>query len=292
MNLQSLILLVLKISIALNVFALGLDATLADATHLFRNPRELGRVFLSMNVVMPALAVALVLTFNLHPAVKIALVALSVSPVPPIFPKKALKSGGTDDYTVGLLVAAALLAIVVIPIAMEIFQWISGVPLQMSAGSVAVLVFATVLAPLLAGIVLRAVAPALAERGAKPIGSVATVLLLLSLVPVLFGSIRTILSLVGDGTLLSFAGFALVGYFVGHWLGGPEPENRPVLALATASRHPGIAVAIAQANFPEQKLAMPAILLYLLVSGIVVGIAAKFKKTGNVPTEAKKRMAA
>jgi BASS family bile acid:Na+ symporter len=291
MNLQSLILLVLKISIALNVFALGLEATLADATHLFRHPRELGRVFLSMNVVMPALALTLVLTFNLHPAVKIALVALAVSPVPPIFPKKALKSGGKGDYTVGLLVATALLAIVVIPITMEIFERISGVPLQMLPGSVAVLVFATILAPLLAGMALRAVAPAFAERVVKPLGILATVLLLMSFLPVLFASMRTILTLVGDGTLLSFAGFALVGYFVGHWLGGPEPENRPVLALATASRHPGIAVAIAHANFPEQKLAMPAILLYLLVSGIVLGVASKLHKKAT-PKAAEKHVAA
>jgi BASS family bile acid:Na+ symporter len=291
MNLQSLILLVLKISIALNVFALGLDATLADATHLFRHPRDLGRVFLSMNVVMPALALALVMTFNLHPAVKIALVALSVSPVPPIFPKKALKGGGKGDYTVGLLVATALLAIMVIPITMDIFQRIAGVPLQMPARSVAVLVFTTVLAPLLAGIALRAVAPSLAERSVKPIGILATVLLLLSLLPVLFGSIRTILSLVGNGALVCFAGFALVGYFVGHWLGGPEFENRSVLALATASRHPGIAAAIAHANFPEQKLAVPAIVLYLLVSGIVVGVASKLNK-GSGPKAVEKRIAA
>jgi BASS family bile acid:Na+ symporter len=292
MNLQSLILFVLKISITLNVLALGLEATLADATYLFRHPLELVRVFLSMNVVMPALALALVLTFNLHPAVKIALVALAVSPVPPFFPKKALKTGGKGDYSVGLLVATALLAIVVIPITMTIFERIGGVPLQMPARSVAALVFTTVLAPLLAGIALRAVAPAFAERTAKPIGILATALLVLSVLPVVFGSIRTILSLVGDGTLLSFAGFALVGYLVGHCLGGPEPENRSVLALATASRHPAIAVAIAHANFPQQKLAVPAIVLYLLVSGIVTGVASTLKKEGSTPKAAEKHMAA
>src|SRR6266851_5716958 len=118
MDLQSLILLVLKISIVLSVFALGLKATFADATYLFRHPGKLVRAFLSMNVLMPVLALAMVLTFKLHPAVKVALVALSVSPVPPIFPKKALKTGGRDDYSIGLLVATAVLAIIVIPIAM------------------------------------------------------------------------------------------------------------------------------------------------------------------------------
>jgi bile acid:Na+ symporter, BASS family len=292
MNLEALILLVLKISIVLSVFALGLKATFADATYFFRHPIEMGRAFLSMNVLMPLLAVVLALAFNLHPAVKIALVALSVSPVPPFFPKKAVKVGGKDDYSVGLLVATAVLAIVVIPFSMEIFERIGSVPLQMSAGSVATLVFTTVLAPLLVGIALRAIAPTLAERAAKPIGILATVLLVLSVLPVFFDSIHTILSLIGDGTLLSFAGFALIGYLLGQLLGGPEPENRRVLALATASRHPAIAVAIAHANFPQQKLAVPAIVLYLIVSGIVTGLASKLNKAGSTPTESEKRIAA
>ena len=292
MNLEALILLVLKMSIVLSVFALGLKATFADATYLFRHPRELGRAFLSMNVLMPLLAVALVMTFSLHPAVKIALVALAVSPVPPFFPKKAIKVGGKDDYSVGLLVATAVLAIAVIPLTMEIFERIGSLPLQMPARSVAALVLTTVLVPLLIGIALRAMAPALAERAAKPVAILATVLLVLSVLPVFFGSIRTVLSLIGDGTLLSFVGFALIGYTLGDLLGGPEPENRRVLALATASRHPAIAVAIAHANFPQQKLAVPAIVLYLIVSGIVTGLASKRNRAGSAPTETERRMAA
>ena len=42
-----------------------------------------------------------------------------------------------------------------------------------------------------------------------------------------------------------------------------------VLALATASRHPGVALAIATANFPQETRVMGVILLYLLISVIV-----------------------
>jgi bile acid:Na+ symporter, BASS family len=97
MNLSSLIPLVLKASIFLTVFALGLQATFADATFLFRRPGLLARGFISMSVMMPLLALLLVMTFRLEPEVKIALVALSVSPVPPVFPKKALKAGGEQQ---------------------------------------------------------------------------------------------------------------------------------------------------------------------------------------------------
>jgi BASS family bile acid:Na+ symporter len=173
MDLTALILLVLKISIMLNVLALGLKATPEDATYLFRRPRELGRAFLSMNVVMPLTALALGLAFDLKPAVKIALVALSVSPIPPVFPKKALKAGGKQDYAIGLLVAA----VAVIPITMEIVGRLVGIPLQMPVRSVAALVLSTMLVPLLVGIGVRWFAPAIAERAAKPLSILATVLL-------------------------------------------------------------------------------------------------------------------
>jgi bile acid:Na+ symporter, BASS family len=292
MTLISMIMLALKISIVLSVFALGLNATFADATCLFRNPRDFGRAFLSIYVLMPLLATLLALAFNLHPAVKIALVALAVSPVPPIFPKKALKAGCGEDYSVGLLVGTALLAIAVIPLALEFYERVSGIPLATPARAITMLVFTSVLAPLLVGIAIRSLAPASAERVAHPLAVFATVLLVLTLLPVLFGSIRTILSLVGNGTLLSFAVFALAGYFFGDTLGRPELEKRHALALATATRHPAIAAAIAQANFPQQKLAVPAIVLYLLVSAIITGVASKRRRTGIEPTEESRKMAA
>jgi len=62
---------------------------------------------------------------------------------------------------------------------------------------------------------------------------------------------------------------ALVALAAGHLLGGPDPEDRAVLALSSAARHPAIAIAIAHVNFPDQKLAPAAVLLYVLVSGIV-----------------------
>ncbi|MFQ4144008.1 Na+-dependent transporter [Chlorogloeopsis sp. ULAP02] len=269
MNMVAIILLVLKASIILSVFAIGLKATFADATFLFRRPSHLFRALLSMNVLMPLIALAIDTAFDLHPAVKIALVAISVSPIPPILPNKALKAGGKEGYTIGLLVALSALSIFVIPIAMEIFERITGISLAMQPRSVSVVVLTTILVPLLVGIAIGKIAPTLADRAAKPISVLGSVLLVLSALPILIGSARTVFSLVGDGTIFSLAGFALIGFIIGHLLGGPELDNRSVLALATASRHPAVAIAIAHANFPEQTLAGAAVLWYLILSGIV-----------------------
>jgi bile acid:Na+ symporter, BASS family len=150
-----IIVFVLKASIALSVFAIGLKATFSDAMFLFRRPPQLGRAVLSMSVLMPLFALVLVLLFDLHPAVEIALVAISVSPIPPM---------------------------------------------------------------------------------------------------------------------------------VGHLLGGPGPANRPTLAFASATRHPTVALGIAHANFPNQKLAAPAVVLYLLVSGVVSAVYLKWAKRYELVT--------
>jgi bile acid:Na+ symporter, BASS family len=207
----AVILLVLKASIILSVFAIGLKATFTDATFLFRRPAHLLRALLSMNVLMPLIALAVAAPFDLHPAVKIALVVISVSPTPPILPKKALKVGGTEGYTIGLLVAAAALSIVVIPFSMEMIERVTGVSLVMPASSVATLVLTTILAPLFVGIAIRTVAHGSADRMARPIGILASALLMASAAPILIGLAGTVFSVITDGTALSLAGFALAG---------------------------------------------------------------------------------
>ena len=265
----SIILFVLKASIILSVIAIGLKASFSDSIYLFQRPGHLFRALLSMNVIMPLIALAIATTFDLNFAVRVALVALSVSPIPPILPNRALKAGGTEAYTIGLHVAMALLSIIVIPITMAIFGSVTGAPLSMQASAVAMVVLTTILGPLAIGIVIRKLSTPVADRIARPLGVISLLLLVLCSIPVLIGEAKPIWSLVGDGTVLTFVAFAVIGLIVGHFLGGPEPEIRPVLALTTAARHPALALAIAHANYPDQKLAAPAVLLYFLISFII-----------------------
>jgi BASS family bile acid:Na+ symporter len=289
MSLQTLILFVLKASILLNVFAIGLKAGVHDATYMFRRPGKLAKALLAMNILMPLFAVAFVLAFHLKHAVEVALVALAVSPVPPILPRKLRKAGATESDTIGLLVAVGILAIVFVPAAMEILERVFHVPLRMTFASVAALVFITIILPLALGIAVHTLAPVAADRLVNPIAKIASIALLLSAVVILFSGAPAIWELTGNGTLVAIAAFVLVGLLIGHFVGGPKPENRTGLALATASRHPGIAIALAVANFPEEKLAISAVLLYLLVN-ILVSIPYHIltkRKTQEVVTEVK-----
>lgn len=278
-----LILNSLKVSIVLSVFALGLEASLKDVTYLFRNPAKLVRAFLPMYVVMPLVAAIMVSVFsNIHPAAKIALVALSVSPIPPLLPKKQMKAGSEESYTLGLLVAISLLAIVGVPVAIELFEIAFNRPAQVPPAVVAQIVLTIILTPLAIGIAINYWLPALAERIAQPLSLFATVLLLIATLFILYSATPAIISLIGNGTMIVIILFVLIGLAVGHWFGESDPDDRTALALSTVSRHPGIAIAIAHINFPEQKLAPAAIALYLLINTVMTILYVKSRKRANL----------
>jgi bile acid:Na+ symporter, BASS family len=265
----SSIVLTLKLSIVLSVLALGLKATVAEATILARHPRALARALVAMYIVAPVVAIGLASAFPLPPAVKIAMVALSVGPVPPLFPMRAARVGGGHAYTIGLLVATAVLAIVLVPLTLTGLSTVFALSLRVSVVDIARLVLTTVLAPLAVGIGIRAVAPTFSEAVVRPLALVAGALLMLGTLLVLGFAGLGVPALIGNGTVAIMAVYTTVALAAGHVLGGPRMENRTVLAVATASRHPAIAIAIAHANFPEERLAPAAVLLFLLVNALV-----------------------
>ena len=272
MTIAELIPLAISTSIILTVFALGLDAKPKDATWLFRHPGLLFRSILSMNVIMVLFAIAVAAFFNLDPAIKIAIVCLALSPVPPSLPKKEHKVGGVGSYAIGLLVAAALCSIVLVPGWLELLGSYFGFEAHLGLRKIVPIIVTKILAPLLAGMLVGQVARQLADRLVKPITIVATVLLLAAVLPVLFVSWHAMWAMVGNGVLITLALFSIVGILVGHLLGGPDPDNRSVLALATSIRHPGIALAIASLNFPEEKKAVLIVFLFHLILGSIVAI--------------------
>lgn len=267
-----LISFVLKASILLIVFAIGLSTRPQDLIYVVRRPSLLARSLLSINIVMPLFAASLAAAAHLLPVVEIILIALSVSPIPPLLPKKARNATGKSSYAIGLLVVVAFLAIAFVPIAVDLLGWAFGAAATISPKTVALVLARNVLAPLGSGLLVRYGARPFAERIVRPLSVIASIFLVASLLPILFTAMPAILSLIGNGTLAAMIAFVLAGLVAGHLLGGPAPVNRTILALTTSSRHPGVAAAIVRLNFPHQTLAVPAILLYLLVN-ILLSIA-------------------
>jgi BASS family bile acid:Na+ symporter len=268
MTLDIVLRLGLIVSIWLMVLGLGARATPARLLFVLRRPTVLLRALAAMFVVVPAFAITLAATTDLPAAIKFAIVTMSVGPVPPVLPYKQIKAGSGEDYAIGLLVAGAIVAVALTPILVDAAAHLLRTEAAVSPGSVARDLLMTVGLPLAIGAIvgrLSAAGARIIQAVAQPVGRW---LLLIVFVGMVAASWRVIPTLVGDGGLLAIAATIAVGLLAGHLLSGGRESG--ALALAAASRHPGIALTIAELNFPDsRKPIMAAIMLYLLMTTLV-----------------------
>lgn len=263
-------LVILQASVILQVFAIGLRTSWESATWLFRRPKLLWNSILARNVVVPIVAILLVKIFSFHPAIAIALGVLAVTPVPPLLPTSDVRVGTRCEYVLGLLVSQAVLAIVLVPLTIQVMNWAFGAETHFSSSEVAILVGKTILIPLALGMLAWRMKPAL-ERLVPPLLTAGSAMLIVSAIPLLLIAWKTLGTLVGNGAMLALTIFMMAGTIAGHVLGGPLEKDRTTLALASSARHPGLALAIASANFPEQKLLVAgAVFAYLILRLILV----------------------
>jgi BASS family bile acid:Na+ symporter len=148
------------------------------------------------------------------------------------------------------------------------------VPLGFDAGvdpeSILSLLAKTILIPIALGLAVRALWPAWADRFAGGIGKAGTIGLLVVVVAVLAALYRTLLNM-DAWSYVVIAIVCLAALAIGHWIGSRKPEERTILAVECAVRHPGLAVAIGSSNFTPQQ-ALP-VLVPCIVSFIAIGTA-------------------
>ncbi|WP_322032042.1 hypothetical protein [Paraburkholderia sp. J76] len=264
MDARDLILLALKCAIAATVFTYGLQATRDDFLYIAHRPGLLLRSLVAMLVIMPLIVVACVYYLDLPQPTAVVLVALAISPVPPLLPRKHKKAGGVAPYGLGLLVVLALVSIVTVPLSAALLDWLFARAMRVAPFALVKIVLTMIIAPLAAGLLVSKLMPRAAHYLLTPVRRVATLLLFAGALVLLAGTWHAIWSATGHWTVLAIVAFVLAGLVVGHSLGGPEPEHASVLALSTASRHPAIALTISAMNFPGEQFA-PTLVLYLIL---------------------------
>ena len=201
MTTQQVVILVLQVSILLTVFGFGLQTTLHDLQYLVRRPALLARSLLAMFVIMPIVAVILVRAFELRPSFEIALLALAISPVPPLLPGKEGKAAGHAAYGLALMAVVSILAIVVVPLWVQLLGRYFDRQLQMPPAAIAKVVVVMTILPLITGVIVRTLLPAVATRLEKPARLVSTVLLLAGALALVIAAMPVIWSVTEPGIL-------------------------------------------------------------------------------------------
>ena len=238
------------VSLAVLVFGSGLGARFNDVTALLRQRWLLARSLLAVLIVAPMFAIILVRAFSVNPEVAIALVALSISPLPPLLPSRGAKAGGEPEYGLGLVLVLAVLAVPVILVSVEVLQAVFGRDYVAIPWAIARLLTLSVLGPLVAGMTVARISPSTAQRLEGPLRRTQRWLLPIAMVVLVISAAPKISALAGGDTVTVVGAFVVGAFAVGHLLGGPDRRHSAVLAFATGCRHPATALALASANFP------------------------------------------
>jgi BASS family bile acid:Na+ symporter len=268
--LQTLIPVLITLSLAGLVLAVGLNASRQDLLYVLTRPKLLFRAVASVLVIPPIVAGILVALLPIESVTKAGIMLMAISPVPPLVPGKQLGAGGRKNYAYGLYVAMALLTIVSVPLVLAITTTLFDRNDHVSVASVARTTFLGVLLPLAVGLAVRALAPGFAGRVWVLVYRISMVLVLAAFLPIVVKVWPAVQELIGNGTVVTMAVVTLICLAVGHMLGGPELRDRATLALASSVRHPGVAMSIASTSFNDPRVSA-AVLLFMLV-GLVVSV--------------------
>jgi BASS family bile acid:Na+ symporter len=234
------------------------------------------RSFLSVDILVPLIAIVVVILVSPPKATAVGLILLASSPAAPLMLKAISKAGGKLDYAVSLQVLLASLAIVTTPITLYILSGATNQTIGINPLDVAVSVGLSILMPLLAGMVIRWLFPALALYIIRPLEALSNIVLVLVYIIVLLFTYRLIFML----DIRSYVAMALMvagALVAGHLTASGLPEEQTTLAIESAARNSGLALLIASEYAPLEK-SLPVLIPYLIMSAIISMVYVRYRK--------------
>lgn len=267
------------ISVFTFVFSRGLGTRVDDLGYFSTRFGLMVRSFLSVDVLVPLITIAVIYLVSPSRATAIGLILLSAAPIAPLVSRNISQAGGKLDYAMSLQVLLASLAVVTTPATLYLLSRVTGITVNVDPMSVAESVGLSVLVPILAGVFIRRLFPALADRLIRPLEICSIVVLAILFVIVLLFTYQ----LVFVPNLRSYIAMVLVvsgALAAGHMMASELPEERKTLALESAARNSGLALLIASEYAPLER-ALPVMIPYALVSAIICLIYVKYRKMGQ-----------
>ncbi|WP_111768147.1 bile acid:sodium symporter family protein [Nakamurella deserti] len=280
----------LPIALGIVMFGLGLTLTPADFTRIGRHPRAVFVALVCQLVLLPAVCFGLVLLFGLPPVLAVGMMLLAASP------------GGTTanlfshlfraDVALNISLTAinSLISVVTLPLVVNLsLRWFdTGDPtLGLQLGKT-LEVFAIVLLPVAAGMLVRARSAAIAARAEKPVRIASLVILVLVVAGTIVSNAELLAENVGRlaGITAVFCGVSLaVGFAVPRMF---AVERRQALAAAfeIGMHNATLAVVIAQSVLDNVEMSLPAgvyaVLMFFFAAGF--GMLVRDRRRVRPPT--------
>jgi predicted Na+-dependent transporter len=261
-----------KLTLFALMFSMAIHWTFDDVIWLWNKPFLLGRSLFSVFVFVPLFGLLIIsLMPGLTVAQKIGIASMLACPGAPMIAVKSLKVGGNSKFVASLQFTICLIAIVSIPLTVFLLSQLSPNQAWLSPETIAQQVFFAQLLPMILGVCMAEYLPELAEDLVAPISKISKLMLLVTAVIILTLTLDKVLN-AGFFAYLAMVLIAIASLICGHFLGGPESENRSVLAYATSTRNPGLALLLVGLNFPNLDFVKGGIINTLITYALITAV--------------------
>jgi BASS family bile acid:Na+ symporter len=250
-NIDAIVTNLTFLTVIMIMLSTGLKLSFTQVTSLSREPKLLGRSLISVDLLVPVVAILLlILLSGLVPQeVGIGILLLAAAPGAPLALKLVEKAKGNISYAVSLMTIVAILAVITFPV-VAILTLPGDV--QINPLQIITVIALNQLIPLGAGLAARHFWPTLADDIVGPVTKISNILFPLLIVLVIVADFDTILSLGLTSIGVMFA-VLIASLFIGHLLGGPTLGTRTALGVSSAVRNAALALLIQTSIFPVQK---------------------------------------
>ena len=258
------------------LFSVGLLVSARQVLAALQQRRSLAVALCANFVVLPGAALALCWGLQLAPPMQAALLLVATAPGSPVLLRLNEFARGDQARAVGLLVLLTSLTVVYQPLVLPML--LPG--LSVSPMPIARALVLTVLLPLVLGLLLKARWPALAGRlrpALARLGNISAALSCFILLPLVYLDALKDVVLNGGGLLVLLLYLPLaVG--AGWWLGGPDADQRRLLALCCGQGSMGAAFVIAAHNFNNPHVIAMLLLILWASLALLIPLALVFRR--------------
>ncbi|HWI29862.1 MAG TPA: bile acid:sodium symporter family protein [Microbacterium sp.] len=265
----------LPVALGIIMFGLGLSLTVADFARVLKQPKAVLIALVCQLIVLPAICFGLVLAFQLPPVLAVGMMMLAASPGGTTANLYSHLFRGDIALNISLTAVNSVIAVITLPLITNFAIWYFE-PFDDQLGmqwAKVIEVFAIVLLPVAAGMLVRRLWPRFADRMDKPVRIVSVIVLVI----VIAGAVASNWALLVDNfarlALITIA-FCLIslaiGYFVPRWL---NVGRRQAIASSfeIGIHNATLAIVIAQSVLGSVELSLPAavygVLMFFLAFG-------------------------
>ena len=271
-NLAELVTALVKLSLFIIMFALGLSLLRQNFLRLRQNSSLVLRSLIAVVILVPLSAICLLKGLPDLPApTRHAIALMAACPSAPFILRKASKVGADADIAGPLQLFFALLSILTVPVTIFCFKILfARTGWDVTPETVAPVILQTQILPLGLGFLVRQLSPDWADKLQRPLIKLSNILFPVIILLILVKAAQPLMQFLGSSfatlTLVAMLIMVAMALLIGHLSGGPSERTRTTLALVTSMRNPGLAMLLASKFASDVVFIRAAIAAYVVLT--------------------------